>query len=113
MENIQFNRITFPYAYAVGTGSLVLLSISKDFAYIDGKKTDTLKGYRYNVVELDNYLKFTVKIQSDNPIITNEQLENAKSKIMITFEDCMARPYRNSSNNYDLSFTATSISIIK
>lgn len=108
---MHFNFI-FPAVFALGEdASLILLNVSEDFEYKDGKKTNVLKGYRYQVVSTNNYEKIIIKVPSAEPAITNAQIQSAKAKILVSFEDFMARPYRTSNGNYDLSFTASDILI--
>ena len=92
--------------------NLILLGVYPFFEYKDGEKTDILAGYRYLVVEDSNFEKFSVKILSSAPAITPEQIAAAKTKILVRFENAFARPYQDSRGEYQLSFSASAISVV-
>ena len=93
--------------------NLFLLDVMPYYEYNDGKKTENLLGYRYIVVEDSSFEKFSVKVPSTVPVINKEQLERSKERIRVTFENGYAKPYRTVTGDYDLSFSATGINIIK
>ena len=110
---INLAKIKIPLTAVVDGANLILVDVSPYYAYVDGKKTDNQLGHKYLVVEDKNFDKFFVKVPSATPIITSEQLSEAKQRIMVTFENGVARPYRTQNGEYDLSITATAVAIAK
>ncbi len=105
--------IKIPMQVVTDGANLILLEVAPYNQYKHGVKTDIVEGYRYTVVEDKKYEKLSVKIPSSTPAITNEQIESSKSKIFVTFENGIAKPYRTSNGEYALSCSATSVSIVK
>lgn len=54
--------------------------------YADGKRTGKQLGLAYTLVNRTGYDKVTVKIASTNPIMTNEEIENADDDILVIAE---------------------------
>lgn len=110
---MHISKLLIPLEVVVQGAKLILLDVTPYYEYQDGRKTDKMLGYKYQVVEDVNFEKLTVKIPSTTPAITKEQLESTKERIKVTFTDALAKPYRLNSGEYDLSITATSIAVTK
>lgn len=111
---IRFEKLSIPLAVVTNNAKLILTDVQPWYAYENGKVDKTsLLGHKYTVAETGSYEKFTVKVSSPTPIITPEQLEAAKDPIFVAFKDCFAKPYRNQNGMYDLSFTASTVSVEK
>ena len=52
----------------------ILKAVRPDHVYIDGKKTDEIKGYKYDLVDPTTYTTFIVKVPDKDAIITNEEI---------------------------------------
>lgn len=110
---MDISKLNIPLSVVIGKAELLLLGVSPVYQYTDNKRTDVVVGYRYEVVETDNYDKLSVKINSAAPAVTTEQLEKAENRYRVAFEECYAKPYRLQSGGYDLSFTASKILFLK
>ena len=107
-------KLQIPLGIVTKDANLILLSVSPNYEYVNNKITDNLLGYKYTVVEDITFEKLIVKVASTTPVITQEQIDTAKDRIFVTFNNAIAKPYRNVSNGqYDLSINANSVSIVK
>lgn len=107
-------KLQIPLGIVTRDANLILLSVRPDYEYVNNKITDNLIGYKYDIVEDISFEKLTVKVASITPVMTQEQIDNAKDRIYVTFNNAIAKPYRNTSTgNYDLSISANSISVVK
>lgn len=110
---MQFSKLNIALGTIIEDANLLLIDVMPYYEYNDGKKTENLLGYKYTVAEDKTFDKFSVKVPSTVPAITKEQLERSKERIRVTFENGYAKPYRTVTGDYDLSFNATGINIIK
>lgn len=110
---MQLSKLNLPLDVIIGGANQILLEVTPYYAYMDGKKSDTILGYRYTVVEDKNFEKFSVKIPSSVPAISQESIDSSKQRIIVTFDNAIAKPYRTQSGEYDLSISATGINIAK
>jgi len=110
---MQLSKLNIPFNIVVNDANTLLLGVAPYYEYVDGKKTEKLLGYKYNIVEDKTFEKFSVKIASKAPVITQEQVDASKERIKVTFENAFAKPYRTTYGDYDLSVSATGISILK
>lgn len=78
--------------------------------FVDGKNTGEIQGYKYNIV-LPDFLfeKIEVKVEQDEPSISQEVVEKEKS-IAVRLEDLEAFVY-SFNNRVGVSFRAKSIKI--
>lgn len=100
------------FASSFEGADILLLSVAPVYEYMNGEKTEKIVGYRYGVVETNNFEKFSVKVPSTAPAITPEQLAETKVKLKVAFDNCFGRLYRTEKGGYDVSFAATDIHII-
>ena len=110
---MMLSKLNIPFNIVIQDANLILVDVKEYYEYQNGKKTDVMLGYKYLVVEDKNFEKFAVKIPSTTPAITKEQIDAAKERIRVNFTDAVAKPYRTNSGDYDLSISATGISIVK
>ena len=108
---MQLTKLNIPLQIVIEDANLILINVAPYYNYVDGKKTDAVIGYRYTVVEDKNFDKINVKIPSTTPAISQETIDSAKQRILVSFENAFAKPYRTPSGNYDLSITASGINI--
>lgn len=55
--------------------NMKLTGMREVYVYVDGKRTDTLEGYKYEVVLIDNgFEKLEFKIEETTPLFTDEQI---------------------------------------
>ena len=83
--------------------------------YIDGKASDEIAGYKYDVVcPANKYESFSVKIPQATPTITTEMLEAAGGSIKATFKGFEGKFYRDSrSGEYLFTAKATEVEVLK
>lgn len=110
---MNITKLNIPLNVITEGANLILLEVVPYYAYVDGKKTDTLKGYRYTVVEDETFEKLSIKIESATPIVSSEQLASAKSHVLVTFDKAFAKPYRTNSGDFELSISASNMLIVK
>lgn len=111
MYNIS--KLNIPFSVVVNGANTLLLNVAPYYEYVDGKKTDSQLGYKYTVVEDKTFEKFSVKIASKAPVITQEQIDSSKERLKVTFDNAIAKPYKTFNGEYDLSVTASGITILK
>lgn len=110
---MQLSKLNIPFNIVIDNANTILLGVAPYYDYVNGKKTDNQLGYKYTVVEDKTFEKFNVKIASKAPVITQEQIDASKERIKVAFENAIAKPYRTTYGDYDLSVSATGISILK
>lgn len=76
-------KLTWEQVFPKGA---ILAGVRPWHEYADGKRTDKQLGVAYTLVNRTGYDKVTVKIASTNPIMTNEQIENADDDILVIAE---------------------------
>lgn len=90
----------------------LLLKVRKGYAYENGKPTDRVDHYKYDVVIPQNqYDKITVKI-SGNALATNEQIAQKGGSIKVKFKNLTGKFYRMSNGEYGFSATAEGLEVI-
>lgn len=73
-------RRPIPFNVIFVDDEFILLSVDAECQYQDGKRTDTIVGYKYEVVDTVNFDRIKVKVRgSQPPVITNEQLQERKN----------------------------------
>ena len=110
---MKFSKLNLPFDIVTEGANLILLEVAPYYLYVDGKKTDKLEGYRYTVVEDSTFEKFSIKVPSSVPAITQEMIDASSKRIMVDFENAIAKPYKNHYGDYDLSISAVSIVILE
>lgn len=91
----------------------LLLEVKKGFVYENGKATDRVDHYKYNVVIPQNkYEKITVKISGD-ALVTNEQIAQKGGSLKVKFKNLTGKYYRMSSGEYGFSATAEGMEVIQ
>ena len=110
---MRFDLLEIPFEIVIKNAPVLLLTITPWMQYENGKRTDIQQGFMYTVVETTNYEKFVIKIKGTTPLLTDEQLANAKERIAVKFENAICKPYKNVNGNYELSITAKSITFAK
>lgn len=110
---MHINKLKIPLDIVIDGANLIILSVDAFYDYSNGKKTDKMIGYRYTVGNDKTFDKFSVKIPSTTPAITQEQIDSSKTHVFVKFDNAIARPYRTQSGDYELSITASAISVVK
>lgn len=108
---IKLTDLILPLEVIFPTPTFVVLKVTVSKVYVNGKKTDEIDGYRYELAEVNSFEKISVKIPSTKAIITQEVIDKAPKRISCTLEDCFAKPYRSTSGEILLSFRASSLKI--
>lgn len=98
-----------------GSKKVILVNTAESKVYKDGKVTEEIDGYRYEVVALDNkYEKFQVKVEGTNPIVTQEAIDASDKPIYVTFDGFEGRFYMNSqSHSYMFTAKAKNMIVLK
>lgn len=109
---MNLGNLKINFASTFEGAEILLLSVAPVYEYVSGAKTDTIIGYRYGVVETNNFEKFSVKVPGTAPAITPEQVAESKTKLKVTFDNCFGKLYRTENGGYDVSFSASAVHII-
>lgn len=98
----------------------LLLSISAYRAYKDGKPTNKIEGYKYEVAEMQNFDKFSVKIKGqDIPLLQPEELKELRDngeKIFVEFVNAVDKLYIHREGNsvsVEDSFSADDVLLVE
>lgn len=90
----------------------LLLAVRKGIAYENGKATDKVDHYKYDVVIPQNkYDKITVKISGD-ALVSNEQIAQKGGTLKVKFKNLTGKFYRMSNSEYGLSANADGLEVI-
>lgn len=76
-----------PLTNIIGTDVFVALTILPVYRYVDGKRTDEVNGYKYDVVDEIKYDRYSIKVQGE-PLMSNEELQAMREheKVILQFE---------------------------
>ncbi len=96
----------------------LLITIAPIHEYTDGKATDKIIGFKYEVVDTVDFNKIWVKIPGQPvPLMSNEELLELRDKgekVAVEFEDATVLPYWNwATKSVDDSFSATDVRLVK
>ena len=96
-----------------GSDNVLITDVREVFKYENGKRTDTLEGYRYNAVAPDNKFQ-QLNIKTAKPYVTPEQLAAAKGGVIkVRVKGFQGRFYRpRASRDYLFTSTAEALEII-
>lgn len=108
---MRIEKINFSLDTLFGESNYMLMGFSPFFEYKDGKKTENQLGYKYEVVEDSNFERFTVKVASQQPVITAEEFAESKSRIYVTFKNSRGHIYRTPAGAIEVSFSADDVEI--
>ncbi len=93
-------------------GPIILVDVREVFAYKDGERTDHLQGFKYHVIAPKRkYDSAYVRVDGLTPIITNEELEESDTPVIVDFEGFEGRFYKYN-NDYAFTAKATAIKIV-
>lgn len=110
---MKLERIHFGLENLFPDSNFMLMGVQPFYEYSDGKKTTNLLGYKYDVVEDKSYERFTVKIESKEPVITAEDLAKSKSRVFVEFDNSKGHIYRTPAGQMEISFSAETMTIIE
>lgn len=107
-----------PLTFLVPDELFLLISIAPIHEYADGKATDKVVGFKYEVVDTVDFNKIWVKIPGQPaPLMSSEkllELRGAGEKVAIEFINVMVSPYWNwTTKSIEDSFTATDIRLVQ
>lgn len=96
MSSIMLRKkIGFQFVFK--NNDFIVLRIEPFYEYADGKKTDRLEGYKYEVVDTTNFDRLKVKIKGQPaPLMSDEQLQEFREsgrKVLVEFINGTVMPY--------------------
>lgn len=107
ISKILFNS----FVSLTGSERAIAVGVTPAYAYIDGKKTETIEGYHVEcVLPKLAFTKIRVKV-AKKPAFSASDLENAETATFVSFEDFSARIYSNADGAH-LSSKAESCTIV-
>lgn len=111
---MEIKNLTVNLSQLTTSNQFLLLDIQQSYAYVEGKKTDQIIGYRYTLGDLKTCTQFTVRVEQLQPLITQEEFSKLTDPVNVTLENAFAKLYvdRNTSK-LTASITAQSIKPVK
>ena len=107
------NNIKLELKQVANSEEVILIGVIPFKDYIDGKPSENIAGYKYNVVcPANKYEPLAVKIRQSQPTITNEQIEAAGGSIKVTFVGFEGKFYRTSNGDYAFTAKADRLEVI-
>lgn len=107
---------SIPLGALTQIGSMVLVDIKEDVAYVDGQRTDTVIGYKYDCVNFITFDRYVFKVAGKKPIMTNEELQKRKESgehVMVELVNPTVKAYFDfNSKSVRDSFSADAISVL-
>lgn len=105
------NEIALTAEQMLGKEECILATQSEVYEYVNGEKTDKLKGIRVSVVSpMRNFQTFNVKIEGGKLLrLTDEEIDEACASmkpIWVRFTDFKAKPYA-SSNGKGIAYSCS------
>lgn len=117
---IFINKNKFiPLKLAYNDDAFLLLDIAPNFKYEDGKRTNKLIGYKYTVVDTNDFDKIIVKVEQDAPLLSPEELAELRGngeKVVVEFVNAVDKLYiRRDGNSVSVedSFSAEDILLVQ
>lgn len=90
-------RKKFGFEFIFKSNIFIVLRIDPFYEYADGKKTDRLEGYKYEVVDTANFDRLKVKVKGQStPLMSDEQLQELREsgrKVLVEFINGAVMPY--------------------
>ena len=111
-------RRAIPLSLIESEDIYILKSVTPKYKYEDGKKTDEVTGFSYEVVNTNTYNFYNIVIEGGKkPIITNDELvtlqENGEH-VLVEFEYARIRPYYSTlTKQIEDSVKADKVTIVK
>ena len=80
-----------------------------------GNRTDIIECVRYKCVDLTTFSNFTIKVETDKPVISKEDLENSETPVLIRIpvDDTIIKPYAIEYGKAKVSIIAPYVELIK
>lgn len=117
---IESNKMLTETLQIAGTGILPGEAIVRDIRVIYGvdgnqKKTDEIKGVRYDCISEKDFSTFAIKTISINPVITKEELEASEVpvRISIPVSETIIKPYKIEYGKALVTITAPYVRLVK
>ena len=107
------NNIKLELKQVANSEEVILIGVIPFKDYIDGKPSENIAGYKYNVVcPANKYDPLAVKIRQSQPTITNEEIDAAGGSIKVTFVGFEGKFYRTSNGDYAFTAKADSMEVL-
>ena len=110
---IDISKIHFGLESFIGKSSLILLSVSDGYEFINGKKSTNRTHTKYEVIQNGgDYQRFIVKVPETEPVTYNDELRASKEPVLVDFQNAQCKFYQDSNHNIQVSVTADSITLL-
>ena len=111
--NSLLNNLRLPLEIVARSEEVLVTEVTPFKDYIDGKPSENIAGYKYNVVcPANKYEPLAVKIRQSQPTITNEEIDAAGGSIKVTFVGFEGKFYRTSNGDYAFTAKADRLEVI-
>lgn len=109
---IKINDIIMTLLQVANGDTLWLTDIFPVKAFVDGKPTDKIIGFRYVCVcPANKFEKISIKVEQDAPIISSDELA-AKGHVKVKVKDFEGRFYRDRNGEYQFTAKATALEVV-
>jgi hypothetical protein len=109
---LDLSKVTFPLSLVIGDVKLILIGARPTIEYVNGKRTDTIIGTTYTVVQNGGtYEKFNVKVPDIENAIEPDYIANSKTPIFVEFENAVCKIYTDTNGRVQVSVKADAINI--
>ncbi len=102
---IKLSDVTITKEQVTKNGKMMLVEVSLNTLYEQGKSTGKTDGYKYTVVLVGNrYERITVKVPVESAVITQEELDKSTDEVFVDFTNFEGKFYQS---NTGIGFSAT------
>ncbi len=106
-----------PLRHFIPTPEFIVKDVAPRYNYVDGKRTDSIIGHSYRLVNVESYDLITVLVEGTKPVITVDDLRTineAGEKVVVEISGATVTPYYSvRTKSVEDSIKATGIKIIK
>lgn len=107
---IRVSDIKLGLEQVANSKEVLITNVREVREYTDGKRTDNILGYAYEVTAPKNkYEKFSIKVEEKVPVITSEELEAKGNAVKATANDFVGSFYHRGD---DYVFTAKASKVV-
>lgn len=112
---MRVNQVKLLLENIAADSKVRLIGITPAFEYENGAKTDKQLGFTYEcLAEQNGFEKFTVRVADSTPVLTVEQLADAKEPVYIAFSEFIGKFYFSErTKTWELSCKSSKAIIVK
>ena len=89
-----------------------LKSVRPVYHYENGKRTEEIDAFCYEVVDTVNFEIFEIKVAGTTPIVTMANIESAEERFYVKFTNTIVKPYKIEFGKVCCSIIADSVELV-